>query len=650
MYFHRLLLMTAACLTAIAAYPQTGVYTGITISFDGKVKYFTVEHEGKSALYRAVKNDDGTWDNGVAEESINSFVEGHTIKSPFLSYDGLTLYFSANLPGSEGFDIYCSHKAGDQWQKPIKAPVINSPANEESPTLSADNMNLYFTRESTNRDAPCRSIYHTRRDAAGNWNYPMPLPLPVGLNCEISPLVSPSGILLFFASDRASEKRRQRFKIYYSSSVAGELWTAPVPIDSLIKEYSEHHPAIDCEKGEVNFIRSETGKDRVASSLQVAKLPAALNRQPLTIVEGKIVNIEGRPVAAKITVKDAYSFQTLALHNNDPVTGKYQMFLQNGRRYLAEISNETSASIYWNVNTEPNGDNHRLAHDFTMFATVKLTLEIVDDFAGYAIDAKINLSGQIYNIDVKQAAQGIYFCYLPLNKQVNIEITKNNYTTENISFKAPYEQQLHELKRIIRLKPGLRHGEILIADVFTNQPTNVDLRIRNLDNPGERVIIESSSTGKYSFSLRKDSKYSLTVLKKGYMYFHNIWNPDISRVRQKMEVKLVPLQHTDRMEMKTLAFNADTTGFSAETLSELDCVVAVLNSNIDMLASFTISSDGSNAGKNIVDKSMRIISSYLESRSISQLRYKISVAEQANTAPQSTTRIEVKPYIQFVKR
>jgi hypothetical protein len=640
----------AACLQAVVAYPQTGVYTGMTISLDGKTMYYAMEHEGKSTLYRADKNSDGAWDKGVAVESVNAYVEGHAIKSPFLSYDGSTLYFSSNIPDSDGFDIYCSRKAGDRWEKPVKVPVVNSAANESSPTLSADNMNMYFTRESTGKDAACQTIYHTRRDPAGNWSYPMAIELPVGLNCENTPLVSPDGNILFFSSDRASEKRKQRFHIYYSSRVGDELWTAPAPVDSTIKEYNEYHPALDHDNGELNFIRVETGKDRNLSTRNVYKLPAALYRRPFSIMEGTITTADGKPATARITVKDAYTFKTVALHNNDSETGKYQMFLPDGRRYVVELSNETTASIYRNINTEHNTDNRRLTKDFTMFATVRLTLEIYDDFSGQAIDANISLSGQIYKLDVKQTGQGVYVCDIPLNKQVNIEITRNNYTTENISIKIPYEQQLPELTRTIRLKPGLRQGEIIVADVFTNQPTGVDLRISNLNNTGERVLIESPSTGKYLFSLRKDSRYALTMLKNGYMYFHNIWNPDISRVRQKMEVKLVPLQNTDRMEMKTLVFNADTTGFSDETLSEFDCVIAVLNSNVGMMATFSIPCNGSNTSKNIVDKSIRIISSYLESRSVSQLRYKINVAEPTNAAIQNKTRVEVKPYIQFVKR
>jgi len=61
------------------------------------------------------------------------------LSNPALSKDGKTLYFSANLKGSKGRDIYCSQKRGNAFSKPQRlGKNINSDADEENPYIRKD--------------------------------------------------------------------------------------------------------------------------------------------------------------------------------------------------------------------------------------------------------------------------------------------------------------------------------------------------------------------------------------------------------------------------------------------------------------------------------------------------------------------------------
>lgn len=69
--------------------------------------------------------------------------------NPFLSSDGLTLYFASTRPGGHGaWDIWVSHRAtlDGEWQTPVDLPAtINTAGGELGPVLSRDGHRLYFS-------------------------------------------------------------------------------------------------------------------------------------------------------------------------------------------------------------------------------------------------------------------------------------------------------------------------------------------------------------------------------------------------------------------------------------------------------------------------------------------------------------------------
>ncbi len=66
-------------------------------------------------------------------------VEHVRLSNPVLSKDGKTIYFSANLKGSKGRDIYSSQKRGNTFSKPQRlGKNINSDADEDNPYIRKD--------------------------------------------------------------------------------------------------------------------------------------------------------------------------------------------------------------------------------------------------------------------------------------------------------------------------------------------------------------------------------------------------------------------------------------------------------------------------------------------------------------------------------
>ena len=87
----------------------------------------------------------GEWATPVA---INLGDTSYNYLYPAISSDGLTLYFSSDMPGGEGdYDLWKSTRASlaDDFGKPVNmGPVVNTPGREAFPVLRGDST-LYFS-------------------------------------------------------------------------------------------------------------------------------------------------------------------------------------------------------------------------------------------------------------------------------------------------------------------------------------------------------------------------------------------------------------------------------------------------------------------------------------------------------------------------
>lgn len=155
-----------------------------TLSADGKEAYLTLQslNEDVAVIVRT-RRVGKIWSNPV----LASFSGTYRDIEPFLSSDGLRLYFSSDRPlrdtstTAKDYDIWYVERKDlkSDWGKPVNlgAP-INTSFNEFYPSL-ARNGNIYFTSDwesSTGKD----DIFFS----AWNNGYTSPVPLPAAINSE----------------------------------------------------------------------------------------------------------------------------------------------------------------------------------------------------------------------------------------------------------------------------------------------------------------------------------------------------------------------------------------------------------------------------------------------------------------------------------
>lgn len=117
-----------------------------SVSADGKLFYFSSEIDGKGGLdlFYTSKNQDGTWAQPVNIESLNT--KGNE-QGPFICPDGKTLYFSSDsLEGFGGYDIYRSTFDGVKWSTPQNIGLpFNSQADDIFFLPKENNLVGYFS-------------------------------------------------------------------------------------------------------------------------------------------------------------------------------------------------------------------------------------------------------------------------------------------------------------------------------------------------------------------------------------------------------------------------------------------------------------------------------------------------------------------------
>lgn len=181
-----------------------------SLSSDLQTLYFAAEYPplgfGRYDIYSVTKTDTG-WSNPInLGPNVNS---DWWESAPSISPDGSALYFCSNRPGGYGgIDIYVSYKnKKGYWGKAVNlGPNINTPGDEQTPFIHADNNSLYFASNGWPGYGGS-DLYVAHKKLDGTWSKPINLGAPINTNDnEASVAISSNGVDGYIASDRPDSR------------------------------------------------------------------------------------------------------------------------------------------------------------------------------------------------------------------------------------------------------------------------------------------------------------------------------------------------------------------------------------------------------------------------------------------------------------
>jgi len=189
-----------------------GIEVGPNLSADGLTIYFVSDrpggHSGAPELWTSSRpTPQEAWRSPI---NLGSIVNSHSAASPSISADELELYFDTGTqvrPGGQGSgDIWVTRRSrvSDPWSAPENmGPGVNSPSADSVPKLGRDGLTLYFASNRPGGSGNLDIWVATRRSRSEPWEAPVNLGQVVnGPGNDWSPAISASGLTLIIQSDR----------------------------------------------------------------------------------------------------------------------------------------------------------------------------------------------------------------------------------------------------------------------------------------------------------------------------------------------------------------------------------------------------------------------------------------------------------------
>ncbi|WP_299272026.1 hypothetical protein [uncultured Psychroserpens sp.] len=232
-----------------------------TVNSEEDEAYFTLLSPARElSVIMYIQKEDAIW----SSPKIADFSGRYTDLEPFLSPDGLRLYFASNRPVSKDstnvkdFDIWYVErdKVDAKWSQPINAGTpVNSSFDEFYPSV-ASNKNLYFTAIKENMNGQDDIFMST-------WNgttYETPVALSAGVNtegAEFNAFVAPDESFILFSGWRRPDGIGSG-DLYISKRVNGEWQTATNLGETINSKQTDYCPFVNLETETLYFTSRRT--------------------------------------------------------------------------------------------------------------------------------------------------------------------------------------------------------------------------------------------------------------------------------------------------------------------------------------------------------------------------------------------------------
>ena len=161
---------------------------------------------GKIDVYMSTReNMDEPFGPPVNLSTINT---SHHDFSPHLSADGLSLYFSSDRPGGYGdMDLWVATRPDRtaSFANPRNlGPTINSGQGDFCPFLSPDGLSLYYNSSRWGGHGSCDIYVATRGSVGSSWRTPTNLGSRINTGAtDAAPVISEDGLTLYYVSNRS---------------------------------------------------------------------------------------------------------------------------------------------------------------------------------------------------------------------------------------------------------------------------------------------------------------------------------------------------------------------------------------------------------------------------------------------------------------
>jgi outer membrane protein OmpA-like peptidoglycan-associated protein len=326
--------------------PVNSIYPdyGPVVSADEKVLIFTSRRPNTTGgqsdindgmfnedIYISNKDSSGKWGNPeIMGSGINTQFHDACVG---ISSDGreLFIYRSGGVRKNLG-DIYASKLGGSIWSAPQRlGGHINSPSWEPSATTTSDEKTIIFASDRPGGYGGT-DLYIVKEEANGQWSEPKNMGPVINTRYdEDAPFIYSDNKTLFFSS--RGHKTMGGFDIFKASFDTNKNeYLDPVNVGYPINTADDDVYFVWDGNGETGYFSSWRNDTYGEKDIYLIHKPKEnLNK---LVLKGKIADKDGKtPLASVIYLVNPENNDTLGVYNSDPVTGKYSIKLEHGKKY-----------------------------------------------------------------------------------------------------------------------------------------------------------------------------------------------------------------------------------------------------------------------------------------------------------------------------
>lgn len=245
--------------------------------------------------------------------------------------------------GREGWgscDLFYTKKMGTRWTDPINLPgKVNTFSWESQPSLSADGKTLYFIRRvSKPGETPNSDIFVSSLQEDGNWGVAKPLPNTINTPyLEESVLIHPDGKTLYFASQ--GHLGLGGSDLFVSRMDKNGNWGKPVNLGYPINTQYDENSLMVSPTGEIAFFASDREGGYGGLDIYYFELPESLRPTKTVYFEGIVYDANNRlPLSGKFELIDIETGEQVVVSEADKVTGQFMVSLPVNREYALNVN------------------------------------------------------------------------------------------------------------------------------------------------------------------------------------------------------------------------------------------------------------------------------------------------------------------------
>ena len=364
---------------------------------------------------------------------------GWSVQHSVMSWDSLSIYFSAKAPGLSSYDLYIMRADGWRWSEPQRINALSTDEDETWPSVSSDQgMIFYVVSRPDNPDSQIWRAWF--RD--NQWTEAAPLIITATEDAQ--PQIMEDNQTLIFARREQTKKHDGPWHTFTTTMMDDHNWTLP---------------------------------------MQIETRPSP---QSIVSAEGTILMKKGgRPLSTgQVLVYGAMNEQLLQTASVHPMTGRWHVALQKNRHYRLALTAKGYSYHYINVITDGLEKRERRAFGETM------------------LDDELTLTLNSYDAET-QVLLGSKREILPLGKHHTLTSRHTGYKEATLDVNTTRPMVFTETELDIALEPlkSLHHFRVANAQTgeslsdynlrLNGQPAIADTALRIL----QEQTLQVTATG-----------------------------------------------------------------------------------------------------------------------------------------------------------